>query len=198
VEQLKPERSGQETTADILVLREQATAALVDQLGLLADDEPRWSWWEPDQTVGFTRRMQICEATMHRVDAELTADVAVGPIEQDVATLSVDHCVDVMWGWMPEWANYQPQTVVEFVATDTGQRWLLEVGHWTGTGPESGKPFDEPRGVRAGQRAEPGVTVRAPVEDLALWSWTRGGTVETAGDPHGVAALERLIANGIQ
>ena len=198
VERLKPERSAQKTTADILVLREQATAALVDQLARLADDEPRWSWWEPDQTVGFTRRMQICEATMHRVDAELTADVDVGPIEQDVATLAVDHCVDVMWGWMPEWADYQPQTVVEFVAIDTGRRWLLEVGHWTGTGPESGKPFDEPRAVRAGQGAEPAVTVSAPVEDLALWSWTRGGTVQTTGDPDGVAALERLIANGIQ
>ena len=49
------------------------TYALPDQLGRLDDDEPRWSWWPPDQTVGFTRRMQTYEATIHRVDADLTA-----------------------------------------------------------------------------------------------------------------------------
>jgi hypothetical protein len=57
--------------ADIIALREQATTALLEQLDRLDDAEPRWSWWPPEQTVGFTRRMQIHEATMHRVDAEL-------------------------------------------------------------------------------------------------------------------------------
>src|ERR1700754_1650154 len=81
VEQAKPDRPG--ATPDLLALRESATNALVAQLGRLDDAEPRWSWWPPDQTVGFTRRMQIHEATMHRVDAELTADVPVGPIAPD-------------------------------------------------------------------------------------------------------------------
>lgn len=56
-----------------LPLRERATTELVSQLNALDDSQPRWSWWEPDQTVGFTRRMQTYEATMHRVDAELIA-----------------------------------------------------------------------------------------------------------------------------
>lgn len=55
-----------------------------------------------DQTVGFTRRMQTYEATMHRVDAELTAGLPVGPIAPDVAASAVDHAIDVMWGWQQE------------------------------------------------------------------------------------------------
>jgi hypothetical protein len=45
--------------------------------------------------------MQTYEATMHRVDAELTADLPTGPIAPDVAVGAVDHAVDVMWGWRP-------------------------------------------------------------------------------------------------
>lgn len=84
------------------VLRRQATADLISVLAELDDAQPRWSWWEPEQTVGFTRRMQTYEATMHRVDAERAAGLEPGPIAGDVAAGAVDHCVDVMWGWLPE------------------------------------------------------------------------------------------------
>lgn len=194
VEQANPERPA--SLHQTLALREQATTALVSRLNALDDSEPRWSWWEPDQTVGFTRRMQTYEATMHRVDAELTAGLAIGAIAPDVAAGAVDHCVDVMWGWKPDWAPYEGQALAEFVATDTGGRWLVEVGHWYGTGPESGTQFDEPRAIRA-QDGEATVTVRGPVADLALWAWTRGGTVQVSGQPQSRAALDALIANGI-
>src|ERR1700754_958085 len=89
VEQSKPDRPA--ATRDLLAVREQATNALIAQLGRLDDAEPRWSWWPPDQTVGFTRRMQICEATMHRVDAELTAAVPISAIGPETAAGAVDH-----------------------------------------------------------------------------------------------------------
>lgn len=196
VENAKPARP--DSIAEMLPLRARATAALLEQLATLDDGEPRWTWWESDQTVGFTRRMQTYEVTMHRVDAELTAGVPVSPIAPDVAAGAVDHCVDVMWGWMPEWASYEPLAVAEFVASDTGQRWRVEIGHWTGTGPESGKQFDVPRAVRSATDSPPTVTVTAAVEDLALWAWTRGGAASITGQPEGVAAVEALIANGIQ
>lgn len=196
VENAKPPRP--EAISDMLPVRAGATAALLEQLAALDDAEPRWSWWEPDQTVGFTRRMQTYEATMHRIDAELTAGVAVSPITAAVAAGAVDHCVDVMWGWMADWATYQPRAVVEFVASDTGQRWLVEVGHWFGTGPQSGKEFDEPRAVRAPDDAVAVATVVGPVQDLALWAWSRGGTVDITGADEGVEAVRALIANGIQ
>ena len=145
VEQAKPERPS--ASADLVTLRAEATAALLRELANRGDAEPCWSWWPPDQTVGFTRRMQTYEATMHRVDAELTAGVPISPIADDVAAGAVDHAVDVMWGWMPDGATYRVDSVVELVATDTDARWLVEVGSWTAP---TGRP---PRGQRGRRRA---------------------------------------------
>jgi uncharacterized protein (TIGR03083 family) len=194
-EQDKPERPA--GIPAMLSVRARATADLLEQLAALDDADPRWTWWAADQSVGFTRRMQTYEATMHRVDAELTAGVDVSPISPAVAAGAVDHCVDVMWGWMPDWAVRESLAVVELVASDTGQRWLVDVGHWTGTGPQSGKAFDEPHGVRAEPGATPTVTVTGPVQDLARWAWTRGGSVQVSGDEAGRAALGGLIDRGI-
>jgi uncharacterized protein (TIGR03083 family) len=195
VERAKPERPN--ALADQLVLREQATAALLRQLASRDDAEPCWSWWPPDQTVGFTRRMQTYEATMHRVDAELTAGLAAGPIAADVAAGAVDHAVDVMWGWMPAGATYEARAVVELVAADTGESWLVEVGSWTGPPGESGAAVDAPRAVRA-TGGEPTATVQAPVVDLALWAWTRGDAVQISGRPPALAAVEALLGQGMQ
>jgi len=194
-EQHKPERP--ESMADMLPRRARATADLLEQLAALEDDDPRWTWWEADQTVGFTRRMQTYEATMHRIDAELTAGVDVSPISPTVAAGAVDHCADVMWGWIADWAVRESLAVAELVASDTGQRWLIDVGHWTGTGPQSGNAFDEPHGIRAEADATPTVTVTGSVQDLARWAWTRGGTVRIDGDEAGKAALGGLIDRGI-
>ena len=172
--------------ADLLAHRERATTALLDQLGRLDDAEPRWSWWPADQTVGFTRRMQTYEATMHRVDAELCAGLPVGPIASDVAAGAVDHAVDVMWGWLPDGATHEPRAVVEFVESDADARWLVDVGvtaNW-------------PRAARA-TAGEPTATVSAPVVDLALWAWTRGGAVETSGEPASAAALDAVVTGGM-
>ena len=185
IEEAKPDRPS--AVPDLLALREQATSALLDQLGRLDDADPRWTWWPPDQTVGFTRRMQTYEATMHRVDAELTAGLPVGPIARDVAAGAVDHAIDVMWGWQPEGSTYEPRAVVEFVASDADKRWLVEVG----------VASDWPRAVRA-TTGEPTATVIGPVVDLALWVWTRPGTVEISGQAASVAALDAVVSNGMQ
>lgn len=194
VEAGKPERP--EDMAELLRLRAVATARLLAALPGHGDDERRWTWWTPDQTVGFIRRMQICEATMHRVDAELTAGTKVSAISEPVATLAVSHAVDVMWSWLPEWGRYAASDVVEFVASDSGARWLIEIGGWRGVDPESGREFDEPRAVRA-TGGLPAASVSGAVADLALWTWTRGGDVEIAGAPAACAALHRLRDAGM-
>jgi uncharacterized protein (TIGR03083 family) len=185
VEKAKPDRP--DTVADLLELRAQATTALLNELGRLSDDEPRWSWWAPDQTVGFTRRMQTYEATMHRVDAELTAGVPISSITPGVAAGAVDHAVDVMWGWTPEGSTYQPRAVIEFLSSDTHQRWLVDVG----------MAGEHPCAARA-EAGEPTATVSAAVVDLALWAWTRGGAVEISGQAESVAALGAVVSEGMQ
>ena len=195
IEQAKPARP--EALADLLSLRAQATAALLETLATRADTESCWSWWPPDQTVGFTRRMQTYEATMHRVDAELTAGLPVSPIAKDVAAGAIDHAVDVMWGWKPDEATYRAQCVVEFLATDTSERWLVEFGSWTAGAQEPGGDGGAPMAVRA-TAGDATATVTAPVEDLALWVWTRGAGARVSGRPESVAALNAVIAQGMQ
>lgn len=177
-----------------------ATQMLVEQLRSLPDDAPRWTWWDPDQSVGFTRRMQTCEATMHRVDAELAAKVPVSPIAPDAACAAIDHCVDVMWGWLPAGVTYEPLATVTLRATDTGQDWLVEVGHWFGTDADTGVGFDRPLGRRARtdvSAALPTAEACASAQDLALWAWTRGTDVTPTGDPQACASLRALIEAGI-
>jgi hypothetical protein len=127
-----------------------------------------------------------------RGDAELTAGVPVTPIAADVAAGAVDHAVDVMWGWMPGGAAFRADCNVELVASDTDARWLVEVGSWTvATGDAA------PSAVRASS-GEPTAVVTAPVEDLALWAWTRGGTVDISGEAASRAVLDALITQGMQ
>jgi uncharacterized protein (TIGR03083 family) len=194
VEQSKPARP--EAIADLLRLRAQATAALIEQLAERSDAEPCWSWWPADQTVGFTRRMQTYEATMHRVDAEQTASLPVSPIAPDVAAGAVDHAVDVMWGWLPDAAAYRADAVIRFVAADTAQSWLVEVGTWNAVSSRTGETVTGPRATRAAA-GEPTATVTAPVVDLALWTWNRGGAVQISGEPASVAALDAVVAHGM-
>lgn len=194
------EPAAPDTVEQMLPIRAAATADLIAQLGRLNDDEPRWSWWDSEQTVGFTRRMQTYEATMHRVDAELAAGTPVSPIPAEVAAGAIDHCVDVMWGWMPDWADYEAFATVEIVATDTGQRWPVEIGHWFGTGPESGNSFDMIRAVRAADGDLDG-SVTGTVEQLARWAWGRQpdeGSIVIEGSDEAKDAVGKLIKQGIQ
>ena len=193
IEETKPVRP--DSMAELALFRAQSTDALCDQLAVLADDEHRWSW-SGEHTVGFTRRMQVFEATMHRVDAELTAGLEVTPLDPEVAAGAVGHAVAHMWGWLPAWATYTPAAVVAFETSDTGDRWLAEVGRWQGTGPESGRAFDEP--TCRPSDGEPAATVRAPAQQLALWAWRRGGAATPTGSPEAVAALMAVVENGIQ
>lgn len=196
-----------ERPADIrgmLGMRENATLRLMDQLAHLADDEPRWTWFPSDQTVGFTRRMQTYEATMHRVDAELTAGAEVSPIAPDVAEGAVDHCVEVMWdaigAWIPEGSTDESAAIVELVASDTGRQWLVDVGHFHGVGATSGKEFDFMRARAAAADAEPTGTVTGTAEQLALWAWGRApiDSVSISGSDEAVTAVRGLIEQGIQ
>ncbi|MFW0787264.1 maleylpyruvate isomerase family mycothiol-dependent enzyme [Gordonia sp. CPCC 206044] len=194
VEQSKPSRP--DTVPEMLGLRARMTARLIEQLEKRDDAERCWSWWPDDQTVGFTRRMQTYEATMHRVDAELAAGVTVNPIAVAVAEGAIDHAVDVMWGAMPGGARYTSAGVVEFVAVDTGRRWQVEVGRWADDGGAESAPTEGARATRAGV-GEPTATAAARTVDLALWAWTRGGVAQTDGDGGTLAALDAVVTQGM-
>ena len=72
-------------------LLHQVAAALAHH----AADEPAWSWWEPEQTIGFWQRRMALETAVHRVDVQsATGDVA--PLADDLAFDGIDEVLTVM------------------------------------------------------------------------------------------------------
>src|SRR5699024_7798364 len=135
-----------ESIDEILPVRAAAPRALTAALDNLDDAEPRRSWWPAGQPVGLTRRVQVCGAVMHRVDAELAAGLDPSPIDRDVAAYCLSHCVDVMWGWLPDGASHTSRGIAR-IESD-GQEWFIDVGDYPGS---SGAPV--PRAERAAEGA---------------------------------------------
>src|SRR5699024_3304016 len=177
------------------------------------DEEQAWFWFSEQQSVGITRRMQTHEATLHRVDAELTAGQPVSAIDARLAAAGLDHVLEVMWPaayeWIPDWAERTPVAAIEIRPQGGSTRWL-GIDRWRGTRPRDGEEFDVPVGRPLDGPPAEGELPRAgasgsPVA-LCLWAWGRekalehlaGGAeaVRLQGDPEAIAALEALIAEG--
>ena len=193
--------------------RAAATEALLAQLSTRADEEPAWFWYSQERTVGATRRMQTQEATIHRVDAELTAGLPLSPISPEVAAAGLEHVLHVMWPagyeWIPDWASIRPVAAVEIRPSGGGTR-LLGISRWSGTRPRDGKTFDAPVGRLLADPADaeglPRATASGSALALDLWAWGRAAAldhladgpdlVEIHGDPAAIMQLESLIAEG--
>lgn len=182
----------------VIKLLEAETSALVSELAARDDAQPAWFWLSTAKTVGSTRRMQVHEATMHRVDAEATAGVPSEPIAPDVASDGIAHGIEVMlawWGTNPGFGFHPTAGAVEFRPNDAEPR-LVVGGRWRGTG-QSGKSYDEPGAVLVTD-AEPVATISGTAEELYRWLWGRGPEPATSGDPAALNAVRAAQAQGMQ
>ena len=211
IEEGKAERPAEREA--LLARRAEATDALLAQLAAHEDEDPAWFWYSEVQGVGITRRMQTHEATIHRIDAELTAGHPVTPLSPQVAADGLAHVLEVMWPagveWIPDWAVVRPVAAVEIVPEGGVARWV-EISRWSGTRPRDGKEFDAPvaRALPADEPAGdlPRARAAGTAEALDLWAWGReqalghlgdgGQRVALQGDSAALAQLEALIAEG--
>lgn len=100
-----------------------------------------------------------------------------------------------MVGTLPGFV-FTPAGVVELAARDTGERWLMEPGRWTGTG-QSGKKYDEP-GVRMADAGTPAAFLDGTTDELARWLWGRGPEPEGGrGDESVLGALREARSAGM-
>jgi uncharacterized protein (TIGR03083 family) len=194
-----------ERPAGTVDLRRFVARAGTDLLGALAERDPAapcWSWHPDGGTLGWVARRQAHEALVHRVDAELTAGLDVRPPSLEVAVDGVDEVLMVLVDGVPDWGSFTRDGVrVRLSCTNAPASWVLELGHFTGTGPESGKEFYlDAAAVRSEDVPADGVApLEPPVDalvagrawDLDRWLWGRGDLdpLDATGDP---ALLERV------
>lgn len=193
----KPERPTD--TSGALALFAQATNALLDALEQAPEDAAVWTW-SPQQTAGFVRRWQATEALIHRVDAEIVLGERT-PIDADLATDGIDAVVRFQYGYRPDWAATAATGLVGAIeTTDTGASLPLELVHFEGTSPNTGKHYDEDIAVVPdGPVANPAFTVRGPAAELETWLFGRDsrGSFETTGDAAALARFEQLVSRGV-
>jgi uncharacterized protein (TIGR03083 family) len=183
--------------AELLDLRRDATAKLLTALTDRDPSEQAWSWFPGDQTVDFTWRMQTHEATMHRVDAELTAGLPISRIDPAMAADGIDHVVNVMWAWVPADVERRITGTIELRATDTGRSWLVKTIRWSGQAWD--QTFNDQIGCERAEAGRADATVTGTAEDLDLLVWTRADrAVVRAGDPHALNEFQAVLDDGIQ
>jgi uncharacterized protein (TIGR03083 family) len=163
-------------------------AGLDELLDLLGGSDPAtrvWSWYPPDQTVGFWRRHMAHETAVHRVDAE-AASGEPAPVAAALAVDGVDELLDVML--VPGLAG-EPVGDGESLhlhATDADGEWLLRLG---------------PGGVAVGRgHAKGDAAARGTASDLYLWLYGRAAPerLEVLGDPRLPARVRTLAVRVTQ
>jgi uncharacterized protein (TIGR03083 family) len=195
-EEGKPERPADYN--DLLALYRDACAVLIDSLSNTADDVAVWTWFDQDQSVGFVRRRQAHEALIHRFDAELTAGTPVTEADAALATDGVLEVLEWMFGGIPNWATQELDGPVgRLTTTDTGAQWFVQLGHWSGHSPNTGKTYSDEPSVNVIETGEPSFTIAGRAHDLDAWLWNRptSGEIAIAGD---AASLEAVIRGGVQ
>jgi hypothetical protein len=123
------------------------------------------------------------------------------PLDQALAADGVTEALTVMYGDPPrDWGEFRPDPAraIEFVSTDTGDRWRTVVGRFTGTS-RSGRQHDLQTLDVAAPELQPSARISGTAADLDCWLWHRPslGEVITDGDPATLAALDAVINKGI-
>lgn len=145
-----------------------ATVGLVGELATASPEEPAWSWAD-DQRVAFTLRRQTHEALVHCIDGVLAAGAELPEVPASLAADGVDEVVHVMLDASGE------SGVVELHATDSGDRWHLDL---------PGEP----------------ATISGRALDLDLWLWGRTNTwsLSVTGDAAQVDAVRAAVVERTQ
>ena len=155
---------------------------LLAQLAERGPAQPTYTWFPPDQTVGFWFRRMALETAVHRIDAELAAGRTT-PVDPELAADGVDEVVGFLahdFGDRSELALGADRTV-ELRCAD--RRWALTLR------------ADKLEHATAGAVADASVT--GDPADLFLHVWNRPVTwvssVVESGDPEVLTALRTRL-----
>ncbi len=184
-----PDLTGEEPIA----LLDRAYADLRAEFAQRGPLDPSYTWYEPDQSVGFWIRRMAQETVIHRIDAELALGEPVMPVADDLAVDGVDEVLVVFLSYI---SRRWPEELGPALKEASGE--TVRVG----TGARSWSVTATPQGVEVGT-GDPGTVaavITGPPDPLLRWLWGRGGDDEILfdGDPAAVAQLRRLLVAATQ
>lgn len=168
---------------DVVAALREAYADLRAQLEARDADDPSWSWWPPEQTVGFWQRRMAQETTVHRWDAESATGGpdSAGDVPDDLAADGVDELLGwLRWSW--DDAPLDDATGQKVLVATDDHSWTVTLGRTDVT-------------VEAGA-GEADALLAGPASGLLLQLWGRPGDhgVASTGDETALRLLrERLL-----
>jgi len=133
--------------------------------------EPTWTWWPPDQTVGFWMRRMAQETAVHRWDVQ-QAFGREQPIDAELARDGIDEALGI---YQPQWCH--PKATLQgtgesyhFHRTDGEGEWLVR--------------FENGDMKVSHEHAKADVAIRGSASDLVLFLWHRipAARLEVLGD----------------
>jgi len=164
---------------------EDEHAKLLAELVAHVPTFPAWSWWEPDQTVGFWYRRMALETVVHRVDVE-TQFGQRSPIDEALAVDGIDEVLTLMLGGEDEAAVEVPGTGAVNIVSG-GATWSVRLD-------------DARTVVEPGAAASPDAELSGDPGELFLYLWGRASidALTRTGDESRIALMRARLAAATQ
>ena len=179
---------------DLVEWFDESAGHLIEVLSAHDPTEPIWTFYPPDQTVGFWYRRLAHESLIHRIDGEQAHGLASG-IDQALASDGVDEVLTRVASGRPSWGTVELTDRVARLEVP-GRSWTVKLGLLSGTSPRSGKDYvDMPvlEVVDSGELFRTVVSGSAEAMDCWLWGRTGLGDLTVQGD-RSIAAAVRAVA----
>jgi uncharacterized protein (TIGR03083 family) len=173
-----------------LALLDRSYAQLSAEFAARAPESPAFTWYAPNQTVGYWIRRMTQETAIHRVDAELGAGVAVAPIPADLAADGID---EFLVAFVEYGSRTWPDEFAEVLSTADGRAVRVETPEVTWLVRPTREDAVE---VSPGGEGSGDAGVRGEPADVLLWLWNRADddVVTITGDTALVAYLRKVLA----
>jgi uncharacterized protein (TIGR03083 family) len=175
----------EEREQDPLEFFRSSLAELVDELTSRGPAAPAYTWWQPEQTVGFWDRRMAQETVVHRVDVEAAHDLLL-PVDEDLALDGIDEVLE------------------RFLAGPFGQESIGELPGGTAVVRSGDHAWlvrmDPDANVCEAGPGAADATVTGEPSELLLWLWGRrpDSAVHAQGDSAAVRALRDRLAAATQ
>lgn len=184
-----------------LALLDHNYAALVNEFAQRPPESSSYTWYSPDQTVGFWQRRMAQETVIHRVDAELAVGEPLTAVPEDLALDGVDEVLRRFLGYgTTQWRDeFEPELSgadgEAVLVTTGGRRWTARIER-SGVSVDPAVPDSEPLPAGVGAVARVG----GDPQSVLLWLWRRvdASAVTYEGDLQALGRLRDLLAKATQ